>query len=46
MKNWKQNSWRKYPVKHVPMYEDERELNTVLNKLKLSSPKPSTTTGR
>ena len=34
MKNWKVNSWRKYPVKHVPTYDDERELNSVLNKLK------------
>ena len=34
MKNWKINSWRKYPVKHIPQYEDEKELEMVLNKLK------------
>ena len=34
MKKWKINSWRNYPVKHIPNYEDEKELNLVLNKLK------------
>ena len=34
MKNWKINSWRKYPVKHIPTYDDDKELNSVLNKLK------------
>ena len=38
MKNWKINSWRKYPVKHIPNYEDEKELNMVLNKLNSSPP--------
>ena len=38
MKNWKVNSWRKYPVKHIPSYDDEKELNMVLNKLKSSPP--------
>ena len=38
MKNWKTNSWRKYPVKHIPKYEDDKELNMVLNKLKSSPP--------
>ena len=38
MKNWKVNSWRKHPVKHVPSYDDEKELNMVLNKLKSSPP--------
>ena len=38
MKNWKTNSWKKYPVKHIPAYEDEKELNMVLNKLKSSPP--------
>ena len=27
MKNWKINSWRKYPVKHLPIYDDEKELD-------------------
>ena len=34
MKKWKINSWRNYPVKHIPKYEDEKELNMVLNKIK------------
>ena len=34
MKKWKVNSWRNYPVKHIPKYEDENELNLVLSKLK------------
>ena len=34
MKKWKANSWRNYPVKHIPNYKDEKELNVVLNKLK------------
>ena len=35
MKNWKVNSWRKYPVKHIPEYPDKKELDQVLNKIKL-----------
>ena len=34
MKKWKTNSWRNYPVKHIPTYEDEKELNMVLGKIK------------
>ena len=34
MKKWKTNSWNNYPVKHIPKYEDEKELNMVLNKIK------------
>ena len=33
MKNWKVNSWRKYPVKHIPEYPDNKELQQVLNKM-------------
>ena len=29
MKKWKVNSWRDYPVKHIPNYEDEKDLNAV-----------------
>ena len=36
MKNWKVNSWRKYPVKHIPEYPDKKELDQVLNKIKIS----------
>ena len=38
MKKWKVNSWRNYPVKHIPNYEDEKGLNTVLNKIKTFPP--------
>ena len=38
MKNWKINSWRKYPVKHIPTYDDEQELTAVLSKLKTFPP--------
>jgi 3-deoxy-D-arabino-heptulosonate 7-phosphate (DAHP) synthase len=34
MKKWKVNSWKNYPVKHIPEYQDEKELNLVLNKLR------------
>ena len=33
MKNWKKNSWRKYPVKHIPDYPNKKELDTVLDKI-------------
>ena len=38
MKKWTTNSWRKYPVKHIPKYDDDKELNLVLNKLKSFPP--------
>ena len=34
MKNWKINSWRNYPVKHIPEYPDQKELDGVLSKIK------------
>ena len=34
MKKWKTNSWRSYPVKHIPEYEDKEQLDMVLGKLK------------
>ena len=34
MKNWKINSWRNYPVKHIPEYPDKKELDGVLGKIK------------
>jgi len=27
MKKWKLNSWRNYPVKHIPEYDDQKELD-------------------
>ncbi|MDA9663343.1 3-deoxy-7-phosphoheptulonate synthase class II [Candidatus Pelagibacter sp.] len=34
MKSWKINSWRNYPVKHIPEYPDKKELESVLEKIK------------
>ena len=34
MKNWKINSWKNYPVKHVPEYPNKQELDSVLKKIK------------
>jgi len=34
MKKWKTNSWKNYPVKHIPNYGNEKELNMVLGKIK------------
>jgi len=33
MKKWKINSWKNYSVKHIPKYEDKKELDMVLEKL-------------
>ena len=38
MKNWKINSWRKYPVKHIPEYPDKKELDQVLDKIRTFPP--------
>ena len=38
MKNWKINSWRNYPVKHIPEYPDQKELDGVLSKIKSFPP--------
>ena len=38
MKNWKKNSWRKYPVKHIPDYPDKKELGMVLDKMSTFPP--------
>ena len=27
MKNWKINSWRNYPAKHIPEYPDQKNFN-------------------
>ena len=34
MKKWKINSWKNYPVKHIPEYPDKKELDMVLGKIK------------
>ena len=38
MKKWKLDSWKNYPVKHIPKYDDMDELNLVLNKIKRFPP--------
>ena len=38
MKKWTLNSWKNYPAKHLPKYEDEKELNMVLGKVKKYPP--------
>ena len=34
MKKWTSNSWKNYPAKHLPEYQDQKELDLVLSKLK------------
>ena len=34
MKKWKLNSWKDYPTKHIPKYEDGKKLDLVLGKIK------------
>ena len=34
MKKWTLNSWKNYPVKHIPDYENKKELNMVLDKIR------------
>ena len=38
MKKWNKNSWTKYPAKHLPVYQDEKELDLVLSKVKKYPP--------
>ena len=38
MKKWNLNSWTKHPVKHLPVYEDKKELDLVLSKVKKYPP--------
>ena len=38
MKKWKVNSWKNYPVKHIPTYQDINELDKVLAKIKSFPP--------
>ena len=34
MKKWTLNSWNNFPAKHLPEYQDQKELDLVLGKLK------------
>jgi 3-deoxy-7-phosphoheptulonate synthase len=38
MKKWSLNSWKNYPAKHLPEYQDVDELDLVLSKLKKYPP--------
>jgi 3-deoxy-7-phosphoheptulonate synthase len=38
MKKWNLNSWLNYPAKHLPAYQDKKELDMVLGKLKKYPP--------
>ena len=38
MKKWKIDSWKNYPVKHIPEYPDKKELDKVLRKIKSFPP--------
>ncbi len=30
MKKWTPNTWKDYPAKHLPVYQDEKELNATI----------------
>ena len=38
MKKWNKNSWTKFPAKHLPVYQDKKELELVLSKVKKYPP--------
>ena len=38
MKKWTLNSWKNYPVKHIPRIRDKKELDMVLGKIKSFPP--------
>ena len=38
MKKWKLNSWNNFPAKHLPNYEDKKELDLVLSKIQKYPP--------
>jgi len=38
MKKWNLNSWTKYPAKHLPVYQNKKELDLVLSKIKKYPP--------
>ena len=33
MKKWTTDSWKNYPAKHLPVYEDQAELDSVLKNI-------------
>ena len=38
MKKWSLNSWKNFPAKHLPEYQDKKELDLVLSKIKKYPP--------
>ena len=38
MKKWSLNSWKNFPAKHLPEYQDKKELELVLGKIKKYPP--------
>ena len=38
MKKWTLNSWKKFPAKHLPTYQNKEELDLVLSKIKKYPP--------
>ena len=38
MKKWSLNSWSKFNAKHLPIYQDKKELDLVLGKIKKYPP--------
>ena len=38
MKRWTLNSWKKFPAKHLPTYQNKEELDFVLGKIKKYPP--------
>ena len=38
MKKWNLNSWKNYPAKHLPVYQNKEELDLVLDKIKKYPP--------
>ena len=38
MNKWSLNSWKNYPAKHLPEYQDVKELDLVLSKIKKYPP--------
>ena len=38
MKKWTPNTWKEYPAKHLPVYQDEKELNDTIESVRKLPP--------
>jgi 3-deoxy-7-phosphoheptulonate synthase len=38
MKKWTPNTWKDYPAKHLPVYQDEKELNATIESVRKLPP--------